>query len=83
MGLIGLFGLLVMPPISISGLAVGALAWRKWHLIPGSVIPPLTLWAVYGDTFRGNDALQVLPVAWVFGLIWSLTAHSLRRQLTA
>jgi hypothetical protein len=82
MMLFGLLGLLIMPPISISGLAVGALAWRKWHLIPGSVIPPLTFWAFYRDTFRDNEALQVLPVAWLFGLIWSLTAHSVRRQLT-
>jgi hypothetical protein len=83
MMLIGLIGFFVTPAIFISGLAVGALAWRKWHLIPGSVIPPLAVWAYYGDTFRDNDAIQVLPVAWLYGLIWSLGAHSFRRQLTA
>ncbi len=83
MGLIGLLALLVIPSVSISGLAVGALAWRKWHLIPGSLIPPSAFWLSWKDTFRDGDALQVLPAAWAFGLTWSLAAHSVRRQLTA
>jgi hypothetical protein len=83
MWLIGLFVLLVTPAIVIPGLAVGALAWRNWHLIPGSVIAPLTFWAFNGDTFRDNDAIQVLPVAWVYGLIWSLAAHAFRRRMAA
>jgi hypothetical protein len=83
MWLFGLFVLLVTPALVVPGLAVGALAWRKWHLIPGSVVPPLNFWAFYGDTFRDNDALQVLPVAWLYGLIWSLAAHFIRRRMTA
>jgi hypothetical protein len=83
MGLIGLIVLLVMPAVFIPGLAVGALAWRKWQLIPGSVIPPLTFWAFHGDAFRDNDAIQVLPVAWAYGSIWSLAAHFIRRRMTA
>jgi hypothetical protein len=82
MGLIGLFVLLVTPAIVVPGLAAGGLAWRKWHLIPASVIPPLTFWAFHGDSFRDNDALQVLPVAWLYGLIWSLAAHAFRRRMT-
>ncbi|HEX9965619.1 MAG TPA: hypothetical protein VGB04_11620 [Allosphingosinicella sp.] len=83
MAWIGLIVLLVMPAIVVPGLAVGALAWRKWHLIPGSLIPPLNFYYFYEDTFRQNDALQVLPVAWVYGLIWSLAAHFFRRRMTA
>lgn len=83
MWLFGLFGLLVTPALVFPGLAVGALAWRKWHLIPGSVIPPLAFWVWHGDTFRDNDAIQVMPVAWAFGSIWSLAAHFFRRRMTA
>ena len=83
MMLFGLIGLFLTPAIFIPGLAVGALAWRRWHLIPGSALPLLTFWALWRDTFRDGDAIQVLPVAWLFGLIWSLAAHSFRRQMTA
>lgn len=83
MMLIGLLGLLLTPAIVFPGLAAGALAWRRWHLIPGSVVPPLTFWIFWRDTLREGDALQVLPVAWLFGLIWSLAAHSFRRRMSA
>ena len=83
MMLIGLIGLLLTPAIVFPGLAVGLLAWRRWQLIPGSVAPPLAFWILWRDTLRDGEALQVLPVAWLFGLIWSLAAHSFRRQMSA
>jgi hypothetical protein len=86
MWLIGFFVVLLHPVTIVAGLVVGAAAWRKWHLIPGSVLPPLALWTYwtsYGEMLRANDALQVLPVAWVGGLVSILAAHSIRRQISA
>jgi RsiW-degrading membrane proteinase PrsW (M82 family) len=83
MMLIGLIVLLVTPSIVFPGIAVGALAWRKWQLIPGSLVPPLTFWVFWRDTFRDDDAIQVVPVAFLLGLVWSLSAHAFRRKMTA
>lgn len=82
MMLFGLIGIFLTPALFLSGLAVGALAWRRWQLMPGSVVPPLAAWVVHGDGFRVSEAIPMLPAAWLFGLIWSLAAYSFRREMT-
>ena len=83
MWLIGLFGVLVDPIVVVSSMLVGALAWRWWHLIPGSLVAPIAYWVVYKESFGENDAIMVLPVIAIFGSIWSIVTQSARRHLTS
>ena len=66
------------PTIVIPGIAVGLVARRWRHLIPGLAVPPAAYW-----TFHPVDYfLETLPFVLLSGAIWVVASHAAKRAWT-
>lgn len=83
MWLIGLVGVMFDPALIVTSLAVGAIASRWWHLLPGSLLPPLAFWGFNREYFDDGTFLPVLLFILPLGAAYSSAAHACRVQLTS
>ena len=67
------------PVIVVSAVAVGAVARRWWHLLPGSLVPPLACWLFYAS----DGFWELLPFLIAPAAIWSAATFAIRRIWTS
>jgi hypothetical protein len=67
------------PVLIGSGIGVGLVIRRWWHMIPGGLVPPAAYLLLYPASLHFTDSL---PFLYVGGLIWTATAFAVKRLWT-